>query len=94
MPVAHSEFTFNLNVSVGSYPQAKPTKPYLIQYATHTLTLTDLERLEKQGKSFCYNFRDIDESGLVTQSQKTLNGFTYTNILFFDIDKMPCSMQD
>ena len=94
MPVAHSEFTFNLNVSVGSYPQAKPTKPYLIQYATQTLTLTDLERLEKQGKSFCYNFRDIDESGLVTQSQKTLNGFTYTNILFFDIDKMPCSMQD
>ena len=53
MPVAHSEFTFNLNVSVGSYPQAKPTKPYLIQYATQTLTLTDLERLEKQGKSFC-----------------------------------------
>lgn len=94
MPVALSEFTFNLNVSVGSYPKAKPSKPYLIQYANQSLTLADLEKLEKQGKSFCYNFKDVDESGLVTQSQKTLNGFSYTNILFFDIDKMPISMQD
>ena len=93
--LAIKDFTFNLNVSTGCYPKRKPEKPFNIQYNTeYNLTIDDFDAFQRKGKSFCYLFRDVDESGLVTQSEKTLAGFTSTSVLFFDIDKMPISMAD
>ena len=92
--LANKDFSFNLNVSTGSYPYKKPEKAWAVQYATQTLTLPSLKELQQRGKAFCYNFKDVDESGLITAHQKTLNGFDYTNIVFYDIDKMPYPMQD
>lgn len=87
-------YEFNINVSTGAYPTQKPDKPWQIQYATQKITLGDLERLQREGKSFCYNFKKRDVSGLITQHEKTLKGFDYTNIIFFDIDKMPIPMEE
>ena len=93
--LANKDFTFNLNVSTGSYPTRKPEKPYNIQYSTeYSITLDDFDELQRKGKSFCYLFKDVDESGLVTQHEKTLDGFASTSVLFFDIDKMPIPMTD
>lgn len=94
MSAIQSAFTFNLNVSTGCYPTKKPEKACAIQYSPQSLTLSDIEELQRQGKAFCYNFKDTDESGLVTVHEKTLNGFEYTNVVFFDIDKMPCTMEE
>lgn len=94
MSETQSQFTFNLNVSTGCYPHRKPEKAWAVQYSTQSLTLADIEELQKHGKAFCYNFKDVDESGLITSKQKTRNGFDYTNIVFFDIDKMPYPMED
>ena len=88
------DFKFTINVSTGQYPTKKPEKAWAVQYAPQTLTISDIETLQKEGKAFCYNFKDVDESGLVTVHQKTLNGFDYTNVIFYDIDKMPCPMED
>ena len=87
--LANTEFTFTLNVSTGCYPRKKPEKNWMVQYSPQLMTFTDLEELQRKGKSFCYNFKDVDESGLVTQYQKTIEGFDYTSVIFFDIDKMP-----
>ena len=92
--LADSDYTFTLNVSTGCYPNKKPEKAWAVQYSPQRLTLSDLEELQKKGKAFCYNFKDVDESGLVTVHEKTLKGFDYTNIVFFDIDKMPSTMED
>ena len=92
--LANKDFTFNLNVSIGSYPYKKPEKAWMVQYSTQTLTLPDLKELQQKGKAFCYNFKDVDEGGLLTTHEKTLAGFTYTNVVFFDIDKMPYPMQE
>ncbi len=94
MPVWNADFKFRINVSTGNYPNSKPSKPSTIQYQTQEVTIRDLELLEKAGKSFCYNYKETDESGLITQSQKTIENFDYTNLIFFDIDKMPVSMQE
>ena len=92
--LANKDFTFNLNVSIGSYPYKKPEKAWMVQYSTQTLTLPDLKDLQQRGKAFCYNFKDVDEGGLLTAHEKTLSGFSHTNIVFFDIDKMPYPMQE
>ena len=92
--LTNKDFTFNLNVSIGSYPHKKPEKAWMVQYSTQTLTLPGLKELQQRGKAFCYNFKDVDESGLITAHEKTLKGFTYTNVIFFDIDKMPYPMQE
>lgn len=92
--LANKDFTFQLNVSTGCYPYKKPEKVWAVQYSTQSLTLSGLEELQQRGKAFCYNFKDLDESGLITAHQKTLNGFDYTNVVFFDIDKMPYPMQE
>lgn len=92
---ANKNYTFSLNVSTGCYPTKKPEKPFNIQYGTEdNLTIDDFDRLQRNGKSFCYLFRDVDESGLVTQHEKTLEGFASTSVLFFDIDKMQISMTE
>lgn len=90
----NTEFEFAISVSTGSYPTKKPEKAWEIQYSPQTITIPDLERLQREGKSFCYNFKDVSDSGLITVHQKTLKGFDYTNVLFYDIDKMPVSMND
>ena len=92
--LAKSDFTFNLNVSTGCYPNKKPEQAWAVQYSTQTLTLTELEKLQREGKAFCYNFKEVSDSGLVTVHEKTLKGFDYTNIIFYDIDKMPYPMQE
>ncbi len=89
-----NDFEFSINVSTGCYPTKKPEKAWDIQYSPQIITISDLERFQKQGKSFCYNFKDVSEAGLITVHQKTLKGFDYTNVLFYDIDKMPVSMSD
>lgn len=94
MPVTESTFRFALNVSTGTYPDAKPRRPWTIQYATQSLTVSELDDLQRQGKSFCYLFKGRDESGLVTQKQKTVGGFDSTNVIFYDIDKMDMEMND
>lgn len=90
----NKDFEFSINVSTGSYPTKKPEKAWEIQYSPQIITISQLERYQKQGKSFCYNFRDVSEAGLITVHEKTLKGFDYTNVLFYDIDKMPVSMSD
>lgn len=92
--LTNSDFTFNLNVSTGCYPNKKPEKAWAVQYSTQTLTLTELETLQREGKAFCYNFKETSDSGLVTAQEKTLKGFDFTNIIFYDIDKMPYPMQE
>ena len=92
--LANKDFTFKLNVSTGSYPYKKPEKAWAIEYSPWTLTLPGLNDLQQLGRAFCYNFKEVDEKGLITVHQKTLNGFDYTNIIFFDIDKMPYRMQE
>lgn len=87
--LANTDFTFTLNVSVGCYPRKKPEKPGMIQYSPQLMTFTDLEELQHKGKAFCYNFTEVDEGGLLTQHLKTIEGFDYTSVIFFDIDKMP-----
>lgn len=87
--LANADYTFTLNVSVGCYPRKKPEKRWMIQYSPQLMTFSDFDELQHKGKAFCFNFKDVDESGLVTQYQKTTSGFDYTNIIFFDIDKMP-----
>ena len=93
--LANQDFKFSLNVSTGCYPTRKPEKPFNIQYQTEdNLTIDDFDKLQRKGKSFCYLFKDIDESGLVTQSQKTISGFTSTSVIFYDIDKMSIPMEE
>jgi len=92
--LANTDFTFNLNVSTGCYPYKKPEKAWAVQYSTQSLTLTQLEKLQREGKAFCYNFKNVSDSGLVTAHEKTLEGFDYTNVIFYDIDKMPYPMQE
>ena len=92
--LTNKDFTFSLNVSLGSYPHKKPEKAWMVQYSTQTLTLQGLKELQQRGKAFCYNFKDVDDSGLITAHQKTINGFSYTNVVFYDIDKMPYPMQE
>lgn len=90
------DFSFELNVSTGSFPTAKPSSKYVgkIQYQTQTITLAQMEDYQRQGKSFCYLFRQADEAGLVSQQQKTLDNFEHTQLIFFDIDKMPVQMEE
>ncbi len=91
--LVNPNFTFTLNVSTGQFPDKKPTKVWEIQFSPQQVTIPDLEYLEKAGKVFCYNFKQVADSGLITQHEKTLAGFDYTNAVFFDIDKMPVPMQ-
>lgn len=90
----NENYTFTLNVSTGAYPVAKPSKAWEIQYTPQSVTIPQLDELQRQGKSFCYNFKEKDESGLITVHQKTLQGFDYTNAIFYDIDKMPITMEE
>lgn len=91
--LVNPNFTFTLNVSTGQFPEKKPGKVWEIQFSPQQVTIPDLESLEKTGKVFCYNFKQVADSGLITQHEKTLAGFDYTNAIFFDIDKMPVPMQ-
>lgn len=93
--LVNKDFKFTLNVSTGCYPTKKPERPQNIQYHTEdNLTIDDFDKLQRKGKSFCYLFSDVDESGLVTQSQKTKDGFSSTSVIFYDIDKMSIPMEE
>lgn len=83
-----SSFTFDLSVSTEAFPQ-KPQANVVknITYTTQTLTFDELEQRVKDGYSFCYNFLPTD-SGVLTQQDRHIDRFDYTNVLFYDFDKM------
>ena len=89
-----SNLTFNLSVSTSPFP-CKPTSfdAARITYETKNLNLEELEKKVKEGYAFCYNFFPTD-TGILTQSDRHIDKFDYTNTLFFDFDKMPQSMTE
>lgn len=90
----NKDFEFSINVSTQNYPTKKPECGGAVRYKPQSITISDLERLQKEGKSFCYNFKDLSVTGEVTSSEKTIDGFDYTNVIFYDIDKMPITMEE
>lgn len=90
----NKDFEFNINVSTQNYPTKKPVCGGIVRYKPQSITISDLELLQKQGKSFCYNFKDTSVTGEITAHEKTLVGFDYTNLIFYDIDKMPIPMNE
>lgn len=92
--LTNHDFKFDISVSTGNYATKKPEKAWTIQYSHKSINIAELETLQREGKSFCYNFKEVSDSGLITAHEKTLAGFDFTNVIFFDIDKMEIAMED
>ena len=87
-------FTFDLNVSTEPFPQ-KPQANAVkdITYTTQTITIDELEQRVVDGYAFCYNFLPT-ETGILTQQDRRIERFDYTNLVFYDFDKMPTPMEE
>lgn len=61
-----------------------------VTYRNNLVTLDELVKLISEGRCFCYNFN----SSILTQKQKTIENFKYTNVIFIDIDDIEIEMND
>ena len=84
--------TFTISVSKERYA-TKPEKPAFITFNTQEVSIDDLERYAKEGRSFCYNF-NTQRPGFITQKDRHKENFASTSIIFFDMDKMFVPMDD
>lgn len=86
-------YTFTLNVSQKAYPNKIPNNQVgKLTFTTQALTIKELENKVKEGYAFCYNF--TKQSDILTMHDKTIAGFQFTNIIFFDFDHMTIPMQE
>ena len=94
MSYVDKDFKFDLSVSTQAFPQ-KPQANVVkdIKYTTETLTIDELEQRVRDGYAFCYNFLPTD-SGVLSQQDRHIDRFDYTQTVFYDFDKMPMSMEE
>jgi len=83
-------FSFNLSVSTSSYKNKEEINWSKVSYSNSKINLNIFEELIKMGYNFCYNFNKKS----FNQSEKKIDNWTNTNIIFIDIDDSEIEMND
>lgn len=83
-------YTFNLSISTTSYKDKESIKWNKVNYSNSRINLNLFEQLIKMGYNFCYNFNKSS----FTQSEKTINNWVNTSIIFVDIDDSNIEMNE
>ena len=83
-------FSFNLSVSTSSYKNKEEINWSKVSYSNSKINLNIFVELIKMGYNFCYNFNKKSFS----QSEKKIDNWTNTNIIFIDIDDSDIEMND
>lgn len=82
--------SFNLSVSTTSYRDKKDINWSKVVYSNSTINLNIFEQLIKLGYNFCYNFNKSN----FNQSDKKIENWINTSIIFIDIDDSNIEMND
>lgn len=82
--------TFTMGVSIDNYTQKPTTEEYKeMVFRQSTLTTTELYNLVRNGYVFCHNFTRKTYMSSYTSSKN----FTSANLIVFDIDHSPLSLE-
>ena len=82
--------SFNLSVSTTSYRDKKDINWSKVVYSNSRINLNLFEELIKLGYNFCYNFNKNN----FNQSEKKIENWVNTSIIFIDIDDSDVEMNE
>lgn len=82
--------SFNLSVSTTSYRDKKDINWSKVVYSNSRINLNLFEELIKLGYNFCYNFNKNN----FNQSEKKIENWVNTSIIFIDIDDSNIEMNE
>ena len=83
-------FSFNLSVSTSSYKDKASIKWNKVNYSNSSINLNIFEELIRLGYIFCYNFNKSS----FNQSEKKIDNWINTSVIFIDIDDSNIEMNE